>query len=87
MSAVLKSIEKPKKRTVNVEMETWVSVDVDVPLEDIDTEDLIEELATRDGHQPEGIMPIYEALATGRKDEALELMRVYIMNVTGRVLP
>jgi len=88
MSAVLNIAPKPKKeRTVNVSTETYVSVDVDVPLEDIPTEDLVEELASRDGQTPTALSGIYEAMAAGKKDYALELMREYLMNVTGRVLP
>lgn len=88
MSAVLKSVPSPKRqRTVNVETETYVSVDVDIPLSEIPTEDLIEELAERDGHMPPSLQAIYELMAAGRKDDAYEMMRQHIMDVTGRILP
>ena len=80
MSAVLKEL------TVSVSTETYVSVDVDVPLSEIDTEDLLEELDTRNV-RPETLIGIYEAMAAGRRDEAYELMRLYIMDTTGRLLP
>jgi hypothetical protein len=87
MSAVLKLIDRKKERTVSVSTETYVSVDVDVPLSEISTEDLIDELATRDGCAPVGLMQIYEAMAAGNTSRALELMRTHIQDVTGRLLP
>jgi hypothetical protein len=87
MSAVLKMVQKPKTRTVSVETETYVSVDVDVPLSEIPTDDLLDELAERDGFQPYGLMAIYEAMAAGDQTLALALMRDYIQDTTGRVLP
>jgi hypothetical protein len=80
-------VKKPKARTVSVETETYVSVDVDVPLSEIPTDDLLEELAERDGYQPYGLMAIYEAMAAGNQALALTLMRDHIQDVTGRVLP
>lgn len=90
MSAVLKTVPRKKKRTVNVSTETYVSVDVDVDLADIPTEDLVEELSERDGHRGSynpGLDSIYEAMSAGNRVRALELMREYLQAVTGRVLP
>lgn len=94
MSAVLKSVPKQRGRTVSVSTEVnvgYIDVDVDVDLADIDTQDLVEELSSR--NRPEtldadvSIMKIYEAMACGRAGLALELMRSHIQDVTGRVLP
>ena len=87
MSAVLKIVDRKKERTVSVSTETYVSVDVDVPLSEIPTDDLIEELATRDGQWNISLLAIYEAMARGDKERALDLMRSYLQDTLGRVLP
>jgi hypothetical protein len=74
LSAVLKMVQKPQVRTVSVSTETYVNVDVEVPLSEISTDDLIEELSTRDGQWNISLLAIYEAMAIGNKERALELM-------------
>lgn len=89
MSAVLKSVPKRDRRYVSVSHSTYIDVDVDVPMEEISTEDLLDELAERDTKQaaPHGLTGIYELMALGKREEAYEAMRIYIMDATGRILP
>lgn len=68
----------------------WATVDVD--LSEIDEDILIRHLVNhgyvvRDKFEAdEELMPIYEALHLGKKDEAFYLMSNYVANKTGRVL-
>ena len=68
-----------------------VSVDVDIDLSDIDTEDLIEELNCR---RDVGIGTDEESILTkiwihdreGRKEQAYALMREYVLHKLGKVV-
>lgn len=62
---------------------------IDVDLSDFSDEDLLEELQDRNISPHGSVTPdmIADALLRGRKDQALELMRTYLQDVTGRVLP
>ena len=68
----------------------WATVDVN--LDDIENDALIDHLinrgfVVRDKDEPdEELMPIYEALHLGKKDEAFYLMSNYITDKLGRVL-
>jgi hypothetical protein len=73
-------------RTVNVN--TWVEVDID--LEDIDTDDLVEELQLRNIGVPEGniedVTEMFYAFKLGRNDRAMELARKIAQDHTGGIL-
>jgi len=66
-------------------------VEVDVDLGDFDTEDLVEELERR-GTQgvsfddTETLTKIWQHDREGRKEEAYELMRWYVLEKLGRVV-
>lgn len=67
-------------------------VEVDVGLEDFDTEDLIEELQKRNGtayltfDDNEALTKIWLADREGRKDEAYALMRECVLEKLGKVV-
>ena len=68
-----------------------VSVDVDVDLSDIDTEDLVDELKDRDeGYislaEHDVLTKIWIHDREGRKEQAYELMRKYVLNRLGKVV-
>lgn len=65
-------------------VEVTVEVDPDAVLSELDDDELIQELASRDQFNFE---PLYQALANGRNDEALRLARELTQEATGRVLP
>lgn len=73
-------------RTVSVN--TYVDVDVD--LEDIDTDDLIAELEYRNVSVPEGsiedVTEMFYAFKLGHTDRAMELAKKIACNHTGRIL-
>jgi hypothetical protein len=73
-------------RTVSVN--AWVDVDVD--LEDIDTEDLIEELKLRNVGVPEGdvddVVEMFYAFKLGREDRAMELAKKIAQDHVGGIL-
>ena len=73
-------------RTVTVN--TYVDVDVD--LEDIDTDDLLEELQFRNVGVPEGsikdVTEMFYAFKLGRLDRAIELARKIAQDHTGGIL-
>ena len=73
-------------RTVSVN--TWVDVDVD--LEDIETDDLVEELEFRNVGIPEGniedVLEMFYAFKLGRNDRAMELAKKIAQDHTGRIL-
>lgn len=84
MSAVLKAVPKAPKRTI------YRDVEVEFDLDEFDDEDLIAELESRNVHPPTvsvSIQEIYDALAARNEPRALELMRTYVMDHTGRILP
>lgn len=70
-----------------------VSTTVDVDLGEIDTDDLIAELESRDecmesnpsGHGP-ALQAMFQALSLGQEDEALKLLRTYLCDCLGRVM-
>jgi len=73
-------------RTVNVNQ--WIDIDVD--LEEIDTEDLVEELKSRnvaipDGN-PEDVIEMFYAFKLGNIDRAFELAKKIACDHTGRIL-
>ena len=70
-----------------------VSVDVDVDLSDIDTEDLMDELKDRGEDGARMTMDEHDVLTKiwihdreGRKEQAYELMRKYVLNRLGKVV-
>jgi hypothetical protein len=73
-------------RTVSVN--AWVDLDVD--LEEIDTDDLIEELRSRNVGVPEGdvenVLEMFYAFKLGRNDLAMELAKKIAQDHTGRIL-
>lgn len=68
---------------------TTVTVDVEVDIDDIDTQDLLDALESR-GHSPDGnledITEMFYAFKLGREDRAMELARKVAQEVTGRIL-
>jgi hypothetical protein len=73
-------------RRVNVS--TWIDIDVD--LEDIDTDDLREELLARKVDLPEGdvndVTEMFYAFKLGKVDRAMELAKKIAQDHTGRIL-
>lgn len=73
-------------RSVNVH--AWINIDVD--LEEIDTEDLIEELQSRNVGVPEGnvedVLEMFYAFKLGRNERAMELAKKIAQDHTGRIL-
>jgi len=73
-------------RTVSVN--AWVDIDVD--LEDIDTDDLIEELKFRNVGVPEGdiddVVEMFYAFKLGREDRAMELAKKIAQDHVGGIL-
>lgn len=73
-------------RTVNVN--AWVDIDVD--LEEIDTDDLIEELQSRNVGIPDGniedVTEMFYAFKLGRNERAMELAKKIAQDHTGRIL-
>jgi hypothetical protein len=78
--------ESHMSRTVNVN--AWIDIDVD--LEDIDTDDLVEELQLRNIGVPEGniedVTEMFYAFKLGRNDRAMELARKIAQDHTGGIL-
>lgn len=74
------------RRTVPVS--TYVDIDVD--LEDIDTDDLIEELKSRNIDSPTGdpddVTEMFYAFKLGKTDRAIELAKKIACDYTGRIL-
>lgn len=69
-----------------------LTLDVDVDLSEIDTEDLVGELERRRtapneviDHSP-ALQAMFTALALGREEEALHLLRTYLCDCLGRVM-
>jgi hypothetical protein len=66
----------------------WIDVEID--LEDIDTDDLIEELQRRNVGVPEGnienVEEMFYAFKLGRSDRAMELAKKIAQDHTGRIL-
>ena len=83
MSAVLKPVKRAP-RTVR-----YTEVEHDIG--DWDDEDLIAELERRKIDPPGGsardVEEMFLAMKFGNKERALELLREYLMNLTGRLLP
>lgn len=73
-------------RSVNVN--AWIDIDVD--LEEIDTEDLIEELQSRNVGVPESnvedVLEMFYAFKLGRNERAMELAKKIAQDHTGRIL-
>lgn len=68
-----------------------ITVDVDVSLDDFDTEDLVDELESRgesagDPEDDEGLREVYYALKFGLDDRAMQLMRRYVCDTLGVIL-
>lgn len=64
-----------------------ITTTVDVDISELETDDLIAELESRDdGNQPEW-NDLYQLLATGRNDEALARLRLLVQEKTGRIIP
>lgn len=76
-------------RTVNANINIgWIDVDID--LEDIDTDDLIEELKSRNAGVPDGnvedVTEMFYAFKLGRTDRAMELAKKIAQDHTGGIL-
>jgi hypothetical protein len=75
-------------RTVSVS--TNVDIEVDVDLEEIDTDDLIEELQVRKAGIPEGsaedVTEMFYAFKLGRNDRAMELAKKIAQDHVGGIL-
>jgi hypothetical protein len=73
-------------RTVSVN----AYVDVDVDLEDIDTDDLVEELKSRNVNVPDGspddVVEMFYAFKLGKIDRAMEFAKKIACDNTGRIL-
>lgn len=73
-------------RTVSVN--AWVDVDVD--LEDIDTDDLVEELQVRKVGIPDGnvedVVEMFYAFKLGKTERAIELAKKIACDHVGRIL-
>ncbi len=67
-----------------------VTVDVDVDLSEIDTEDLVNELQDRDGYmdfdEKQALTKIWIHDREGRKEQAYALMREYVLNKLNKVV-
>lgn len=70
-----------------------VNVDVDVDLSEVDTEDLVDELKDRgedgarmDVDEQDALTKIWIHDREGRKEQAYELMRKYVLNRLGKVV-
>jgi hypothetical protein len=61
--------------------------EVEFDLSEFDNDDLIAELAKRGVESSPGIGDLFNAMKFGNHKVALELLRIYLMDVTGRVLP
>ena len=68
---------------------SYIEIDIEEYLSDIDDDVLEQEWLSRKKSVPSAphLMQIYEAMLTGSKDRAWELMRQYVQEETGRVLP
>jgi hypothetical protein len=66
------------------------NVDIDVDLEDIDTDDLVEELKSRNVNVPDGnpddVVEMFYAFKLGQTDRAMELAKKIACDNTGRIL-
>lgn len=73
-------------RSVNVH--TYIDIDVD--LDEIETDDLIEELKSRNVAAPEGdpedVTEMFYAFKLGNTDRAMELAKKIACDHTGRIL-
>jgi len=71
-----------------VTVNTWIDVSVD--MEDIETDDLIEELQTRNVGVPEGsiedVTEMFYAFKLGNEKRAIELAKKIAQDHTGRIL-
>lgn len=82
MSAVLK--KRLPRRIIYQEVEFDIA--------EFDDEDLIAELERRRFEPPPGsrgsdVEAMYIAMKFGHKERALELLRSYLMDITGKILP
>jgi hypothetical protein len=68
----------------------YVSVEVDVDLDDFTDEDLVEELKSRGKNSPlettVEIEDIYKQFAFGNEAEAVRMTKLYIEETIGRIL-
>jgi len=76
-------------RTVNVNVNVgWVDIDID--LSEIDDDDLIEELKSRNIGLPEGdvedVTEMFYAFKLGKNERAMEIAKKIAQNHTGRIL-
>jgi hypothetical protein len=73
-----------------VSVSTNVDIEVDVDLEEIDTDDLIEELQIRKAGIPEGsaedVTEMFYAFKLGRNDRAMELAKKIAQDHVGGIL-
>ena len=67
------------------------TVEVEIDLDEISTEDLQEELASRNAGEEQGLDAtdwdaLYYALHTGDKDASDKMIRLMVEKVTGRII-
>jgi hypothetical protein len=72
----------------SVSVNTWIDIDVD--LEEIDTNDLIEELKSRNtgpiDNSSEDVTEMFYAFKLGKTDRAMEIAKKIACDYTGRIL-
>jgi hypothetical protein len=71
----------------------YITTEVEIDLDDFDTEDLVDELERRGREatslsidDTETLMKIWQHDREGRKDEAYALMREYVLEKLGKVV-
>jgi hypothetical protein len=64
-----------------------VHIDIDDVIGDIDTDDLVEELKRRRDVPEDPLQDMFRALSFGNEKQALDLLRTYLCDCLGRVLP
>lgn len=84
----MSAVPMPKKRAPR----SVIYTEVEHEISEWETEDLVAELERRRVEVPSwasgtAIEDMYVAMKFGNKDRALDLLREYLMAVTGRILP
>lgn len=67
-----------------------VDVEVEIDLDDFSDQEIRDEFRARGMSVPAPsveVNDLFEAMRLGQKERALELLREYLMNETGRILP
>lgn len=64
-----------------------VHIDIDEVIGEISTDDLVEELKSRRDQPTDPLQEMFRALSLGNERQALDLLRNYLCDCLGRVLP